>query len=114
MYNSLLTRIQIPLIGRLENFLAEFQILRQCLHFLTRSLNIGQQMDRTHKQKVCGSEGQKPPSDKRKVKTKETFGCHPREGCMSLCVSKKAPASLPPAHRGLYTPDLNTRELLIF
>lgn len=31
-------------------------------------------------ERVCGSEGQKAPSDKRKVKTKEAFGLRPREG----------------------------------
>lgn len=47
-------------------------------------------------------------------KNKDPFGCRPREGCMSFCVCERAPASLPPVHKGPHTPDLKTQALLIF
>lgn len=107
-----LKNLTVSVIVRSSDFLTEFQHFgTQCLDFLTRSLNIEQHTDRTQKQRVCGSEGQKPPSDKRKVKTKGAFGLRPREGC----TRQKAPASLPPVRWGpaAYATDMNAHALLI-
>lgn len=64
--------------GRLYIFIPKCQHFQISEHWAVDEYN-------THNKKVGGSEGQKTLSDKRKVQTKEPFGCRPREGCMFVC-----------------------------